>query len=86
MVHHGVEQQTLKLYPFEVSKPELNSLENLRGIPKEMNSDLHLLKIRQSWDEFYLENPFATQEQLLRQRSLIDAKYGHLFVPPAGAQ
>jgi len=82
VVHHGVEQQTLKLYPFEVSPQELHSLENLRGIPNEINSELHLSTIRGEWDEFYLENPFATQEQLLQQRAVIDAKYGHLFLPP----
>jgi RHS repeat-associated protein len=82
VVHHGVEQQALKLYPFEVSPQELNSLANLRGIPNNINSELHLSKIRAEWDEFYLENPFATQEQLLQQRAVIDAKYGHLFLPP----
>ena len=43
VVHHGVEQQVLKK-PQTMdlfTQEEMHSLENLRGIPKEINSDLH---------------------------------------------
>lgn len=33
----------------------MHSLDNLRGIPKEINSDLHLSKIRKEWNKFYKE-------------------------------
>ncbi|PZU07873.1 MAG: hypothetical protein DI622_17290, partial [Chryseobacterium sp.] len=42
VVHHAVEQQVLKRYPGLVTESEMHSLENLRGIPKEINSDVHL--------------------------------------------
>ena len=42
IVHHAVEQQVLKRYPGVVTEAEIHSLENLRGIPKALNSDLHL--------------------------------------------
>ena len=46
VVHHSVEQQILTkvetrgLFTYE----EINSIENLRGIPKDVNADLHLSK------------------------------------------
>lgn len=60
----------------------MHSLDNLRGIPKEINSDLHLSKIRKEWNKFYKEFPNPTKEQLLQKRLGIDKKYGHLFKPP----
>ena len=42
VVHHAVEQQVLKKYPGVVKNSEIHSIENLRGIPKSLNSDLHL--------------------------------------------
>lgn len=82
VVHHAVEQQTLERYPGVVSEEEIHSLENLRGIPKESNSDLHLSKIRKIWNEFYRKNPNPTKEQLLEQATKIDNQFGHLFDPP----
>jgi hypothetical protein len=38
-VHHAVEQQALRRYPGLITDAEMNSLENLRGIPKNINSD-----------------------------------------------
>lgn len=52
-VHHAVEQRVLKLFPGVVSESEIHSLENLRGIPKKLNTPLHLKQIRSEWDEFY---------------------------------
>ena len=84
LVNHGVEQQVLTkpqtkgLFSYE----EMHSLDNLRGIPKEINSDLHLSKIRKEWNKFYKEFPNPTKEQLLQKRLDIDKKYGHLFKPP----
>lgn len=86
VVHHAVEQQVLERYPGVVTKSEMNSLENLRGIPNELNSDLHLSKIRVEWNRFY--KPFdatgtvPSKAQLLQKATEIDAKYGHLFNPP----
>jgi hypothetical protein len=81
-VHHAVEQQALKQYPGVVTDAEIHSLENLRGIPRRLNSELHLSKIRREWNRFYEENPTATRQQLLQKATEIDARYGSQFNPP----
>jgi hypothetical protein len=45
VVHHAVEQRILSEYPHLISELEMHSLENLRGIPKELNAELHLKKM-----------------------------------------
>ncbi len=82
IVHHAVEQQVQKRYPNLVSDSELHSLENLRGIPKEKNSDLHLSKIRKEWNRFYKTNPTPTKQQLLDKATSIDKQFGVEFNPP----
>jgi hypothetical protein len=82
VVHHAVEQQVMKRFPGLVSESELHSLENLRGIPKEINSDVHLRGIRREWDNFYIDNASPTKEQLLRKATEIDKYFGNLFNPP----
>jgi hypothetical protein len=84
VVHHGVPQLTLKRYPSEITESEIHSIENLRGIPKELNSDLHLKRISKGWTQFYAANPNATREQLLQKATEVDLKYGGLFKPPVG--
>jgi hypothetical protein len=81
-VHHAVEQQVLKNYPGVVTNAEMHSLENLRGIPRHLNSELHLKQIPREWNRFYEENPTATRRQLLQKASKIDARYGGQFNPP----
>jgi hypothetical protein len=84
VVHHGVEQQVLKMPNTTglFTKEEINAYNNLRGIPKEINSEIHLSKIRIEWNDFYRENPFPSKEDLLMKRQEIDMKYGKLFNPP----
>jgi hypothetical protein len=82
VVHHAVPQRTLMFYPDEVTESEIHSLENLRGIPNELNSDVHLSQIAREWNQFYKANPNATQEQLLQKATEIDLKYGGRFKPP----
>lgn len=82
VVHHAVEQQVQKRYPGLVSDSEMHSLENLRGIPKVINSDVHLSQIRKEWNRFYRQNPNPTQQQLLDKATEIDNKFGTQFVPP----
>jgi hypothetical protein len=55
-VHHAFERQVLKKYPGLFSEAELHALENLRGIPNELNSYLHLSVIRGEWYEFYKQS------------------------------
>lgn len=84
VVHHAVEQQVLRR-PETIglfTKNEINAYNNLRGIPKEINSKLHYSDIRKEWNKFYRENPFPSKEDLLRKRKEIDMKYGSLFNPP----
>jgi hypothetical protein len=81
VVHHAVEQQTLKRYPDVVTESEMHSLENLRGIPKDVNSDVHLSKIRKEWNRFYKQNANPTKQQLLDKATEIDQKFGSQFKP-----
>jgi len=74
----------LTRYPGVVTEEQIHSLENLRGIPNEVNSDLHLSQIRREWNQFYRQTPNATQEQLLQKATEIDTKYGNQFNPPIG--
>jgi len=84
VVHHGVEQQVLKRPETKglFSEEEMHSYDNLRGIPKEVNSDVHLSKIRKEWNRFYKEDLNPTREQLLQKRLEIDQKFGDQFNPP----
>ena len=82
VVHHAVEQQVQKRYPGLVSDSEIHSLENLRGIPKSINSDVHLSKIRKEWNRFYRTNANPSQQQLLDKATEIDNKFGSQFNPP----
>ena len=82
VVHHGVEQQVLKKYPGRFTEAEIHSLENLRGIPKSINSDVHLSKIRKAWNRFYDANPNATRQQILDEATRIDRLFGSQFDPP----
>lgn len=82
VVHHAVEQQALDRYPGLVSESEMHSLQNLRGIPKSINNDVHLSQIRKSWNQFYRANPSPTKQQLLDHATKVDNQFGHLFNPP----
>jgi hypothetical protein len=85
VVHHAVEQQAVnKRFPGLVTQDELHSLENLRGIPKDQNDELHLSQIAKEWNEFYRNNPASTmtKQKLLDKASEIDRRYGHSFLPP----
>jgi len=81
-VHHAVEQQVMKRYPGVLSEAELHSIENLRGIPKELNSELHLSKIRREWNVFYRTHPKPTKQELLDKATEIDKRFGSQFNPP----
>jgi hypothetical protein len=82
VVHHAIEQSVLHNYPGVISEAELHSLQNLRGIPKELNNTLHLSDIRKIWDNFYDTHPTLSLEDLMRKATEIDNRYGHLFEPP----
>ncbi|HTD21877.1 MAG TPA: hypothetical protein VK738_04440 [Terriglobales bacterium] len=81
-VHHAIEQQVLRKFPGLFTEEEIHALENLRGIPKELNPDLHLSQIRQKLNEFYELNPNPTREQFLQKVAEIDAQFRSKFKPP----
>jgi RHS repeat-associated protein len=81
-VHHAIERQIAKLYPGRFTASEINSAENLRGIPNEVNSSVHLSQIRKIWNQFYKANPNATREELIAEARRIDDMFGGLFNPP----
>ncbi|GEM_PF-6684203 len=97
VIHHSIERQVLNLYPGAFSKSEiLSDGASLRGIPKEMNSNVHLSQIRQIWDETYnkindvlYENDgiwdYNTQKEYIRKtifdtRDQIDNKFKNIFI------
>ncbi|WP_084566675.1 RHS repeat-associated core domain-containing protein [Chryseobacterium piscicola] len=82
IVHHAIEQQVLKRYPAVILPQEMHSLENLRGIPKSINNDVHLSQIRKIWNKFYKKYPNPSKQQLLDQATIIDQKFGSQFSPP----
>jgi hypothetical protein len=82
-VHRAVEDWVHKLYPGLFTADEINSLANLRGIPKDgIGTALHRSKIRKEWNYFYENNMSPTKEQVLDYATKIDRKYGGLFIPP----
>ena len=82
VVHHAIPKEAFKRYPGIIPDSELHVLSNLRGIPKEINNDIHQSKIRRKWNQFFRENQVST-EQLLRDKAKeIDMEFGHLFQPP----
>lgn len=74
VVHHAIEQQVLKRHPNLFSLEEIHALENLRGIPKEINSDIHLSKIRRDWNRFYRNSPNPTKEEVINYMIELDKK------------
>ncbi len=83
IVHYAVGQQVLRKYLGLFSEEEIHGISNLRGIPKEINPDLHLSKTRKEWNRFYKANQQATKQQILDFAAYIDKKFGHLFNPSA---
>jgi hypothetical protein len=71
-----------------VTEAKIHSLENLRGMPYEINSALHLSQLRIEWNRFY--EPFLktqtmpTEAQLLQKATELDTKFGTKFKPQAG--
>lgn len=67
-----------------MTKEEMHAVENLRGIPKALDTTLHQKHIHKRWNKFRRENAAATKAQLELLRDEIDAEVGHLFIPPRG--
>lgn len=57
---------------------------DLRGIPNDINPDLHLSKIHKEWNNFYHNHPNATKKELLDKVTEINQKYGSSYNPPKG--
>lgn len=88
-VHHAVEQNVLNTYDVDdlgIDPSMMNSPENLRGIPRDINGPVHLSAIRKMWNQFYdhyerLDRD-PTRQELLDYATLIDDAMGDLFDPP----
>lgn len=84
-VHHAIEQKVLKKYPGLFTEAELHSLGNLRGVHKDVNSEVHLSKVRLMWNRFYAEHPpgsGVTRQDFLDYARHIDQQLGGSFTPP----
>ncbi|MEX2172313.1 MAG: hypothetical protein WD851_23535 [Pirellulales bacterium] len=82
VVHHGVPQSVLRNYRGLFSPEEIHSLENLRGIPRDINSRTHLSDIAKRWNTFFENNPNPSRQQILDFATSVDDEFGHLFTPP----
>ena len=80
-VHHSIEQQVLKRYPGLFTETELDALERLRGVPNNLNSEIHLSGIRTRWNEFYRTTPNATRQQVIDFAKQLYKEYGKSFAP-----
>lgn len=87
-IHHAIEKQTIESrWPGLLSLEQIHSIENLRGIPDDINRDIHLSAIRIEWNKFYNLYPpnsglTPSPQALLDKAKEIDDLFGHLFVPP----
>jgi hypothetical protein len=82
VVHHAIEKRAATIYPNVITKEMIHTGDNLRGIPKKINPELHLSQIRKELNAFYKQNPQATEAQVRAKVAEIDAKYGSRFLPP----
>ena len=96
VVHHSLEQQILNRYPGVFTQEEvLKDPLTFRGIPKELNIDLHNRQIRKIWDEAYdkinstlrqnanwsdIEKKSFIQRVVYDTRDYIDSQFGYLFL------
>jgi hypothetical protein len=71
----------LKKYPGGFTKSEMHSLENLRGVPNDVNGNVHLGEIRILWNKFYKAHPTATRQQLLDYATYVDHLLSDMFGP-----
>ena len=67
-MEHGV----LTKYPGLFSRADIDNLSNLVGIPKAVNSKVHLSIIRKSWDRFYDNYPNASRSDIEHFAKIID--------------
>ena len=85
VVHHSIERQVLKKYPDIFTSEEIHAYENLRGIPNEINNEVHLSKIRKEWNQFYKDVAKGkiklTRESFFSKAKEIDKMFGNQFKP-----
>jgi|LakMenE01Jun11ns_1017448.scaffolds.fasta_scaffold9926369_3 hypothetical protein len=86
VVHHRIEQQVLTKYKKLFTKEELNAIGNLRGIPKDLNNQLHNSFIRKAWNIFYKANPNPTARDIINYADGIDIIVGGHFLPNIGTR
>ncbi len=81
VVHHAIEQDIINKYPGLFTLSEIHSIENLRGIPKNKNSLLHLSKIRRIWNEFYRQYANPSRQDILDKATEVDNMFASQFKP-----
>lgn len=80
-VHHAVPKTVRTKYPqLNVTKNQMHSLENLRGIPSDGSLDHQT--ITNYWQAFYNTNPDPSLQDIFEYTKFIDDEFGHLFIPP----
>jgi hypothetical protein len=85
-VHHAIPKWVLKDYANLFTAKELNEIGFLRGITKTDNSLVHNKDIHNAWNDFKLDFPNPTRQQVLEKVRTIDRDFGEYFIPPVRGQ
>ncbi len=83
-IHHAIPQYVLKKWPGLFTVSEIHSLQNLRGIPREIVNLIHYRKLHGTeWNAFYkaFKDTPPTRQQVLDFATKMDWKYGEFFTP-----
>ncbi len=83
-VHHAIPRRVLTKYPGLFKEDEVHALENLRGVPNELNNKIHQKDITPRWSRFYNKNPQASRQDILDEVKRIDQEHGSRFLPSLG--
>lgn len=83
-VHHALPQKLLDKFIGLFKAKEVNSVEYLRGIPKDAMKDgerVHDL-ITARWERLLVPGSKLTRQQVLVELKAIDKEFGQYFKPP----
>lgn len=81
-IHHARPRFILRYYPGLMTEEQMHAVGNLRGIPKHLDIQLHQRDLHMEWNWFKQHHKSPTLDDIDRFVEKLDAKYGHLFLPP----
>jgi|GEM_PF-2856842 len=81
-VHHAIPQKVYDNYDGIITRQQLHSLENLRGIPKNLPAPDFHDEITDRWRIWFNNNADFDLDDALGFAKTIDDEFGHRFIPP----